>query len=68
MRKDLIAMYNEHFDEVLQLEEILPHSLNTIDLVRRIKKLNAVCRELDSRINPPAMKFTDISVQIEEVY
>ena len=67
-RPDLIELYNRHFDEMLELEGLLPHSLNVIDLIRRIKKLNVVCQELDRRINPPVNHSLDVSLQLKEVY
>ena len=67
-RPDLIEIYNKYFDEVLQMEGLLPHSMNTIFLVKEIQQLNNTCRELDRRINPPVNHSLDVSLQLEEVY
>jgi len=67
-REDLIAMYNEGFDEVMDMLDSLPRSIDIIKRVHKIKQQQIVNQELDRRINPPILPHTPLCVQIKEIY
>lgn len=67
-RQELIAMYNEGFDHVLELEASLPRTFDLVNRLRKIKQQQLINQELDKRINPPVLPHVPLCVQIKEIY